>query len=120
MNPFWSRLAQVVIWESGWSPLSLSDLVDAESVKAQYRRACTVVHPDKVGGSQEMHEAAQKIFTALREGYNSFKTELQKLETLKAQQSAAKMSEQKQQQINQTQQEQEQQSALAQDSAGVD
>ena len=67
-----------------------------------------------------MHEAAQKIFTALREGYNSFKTELQKLETLKAQQSAAKMSEQKQQQINQTSQEQEQQSALAQDSAGVD
>lgn len=65
-----------VLWEScGWKPINMMDLVDASSVKKQYRKAITVVHPDKVrqrGATAEQEYIADIVFDSLKEAYGKF------------------------------------------------
>ena len=65
-----------VLWEScGWKPINMMDLVDASSVKKQYRKAITVVHPDKVrqrGATAEQEYIADVVFDSLKEAYGKF------------------------------------------------
>lgn len=65
-----------VLWEScGWKQINMMDLVDASSVKKQYRKAITVVHPDKVrqrGATAEQEYIADVVFDSLKEAYGKF------------------------------------------------
>lgn len=66
-----------IIWpEAGWAPLNMADLMEASGVKRAYRKAMTVVHPDKVAHlGMEQQVLAQKIFEALNNGWNIFQVQ---------------------------------------------
>ncbi|XP_008361516.3 auxilin-related protein 2 isoform X2 [Malus domestica] len=70
---------QSVLWaESGWEPVSLTDLITSGSVKRVYRKATLCVHPDKVqqkGASLEQKYTAEKVFDILKEAWNKFNKE---------------------------------------------
>ncbi|XP_068332741.1 uncharacterized protein [Pyrus communis] len=70
---------QSVLWaESGWEPVSLTDLITSGSVKKVYRKATLCVHPDKVqqkGASLEQKYTAEKVFDILKEAWNKFNKE---------------------------------------------
>lgn len=59
-----------VLWpESGWEPVSLTDLITSTSVKQVYRKATLRVHPDKVqqkGASLQQKYTAEKVFDILK------------------------------------------------------
>eukprot|EP00927_Polykrikos_kofoidii_P082709 TRINITY_DN8290_c0_g1_i1.p1 TRINITY_DN8290_c0_g1~~TRINITY_DN8290_c0_g1_i1.p1 ORF type:complete len:417 (-),score=98.41 TRINITY_DN8290_c0_g1_i1:43-1293(-) len=60
-----------VLWpESGWKPVSLSDLLAAGAIKKQYRKAILVVHPDRhQEEAPEKQFRAERIFQALNEAF---------------------------------------------------
>ncbi|XP_021806612.1 auxilin-related protein 1 isoform X2 [Prunus avium] len=70
---------QSVLWpESGWEPVSLTDLITSGSVKKVYRKATLCIHPDKVqqkGASLEQKYTAEKVFDILKEAWNKFNKE---------------------------------------------
>ncbi|CAL8106066.1 unnamed protein product [Prunus armeniaca] len=70
---------QSVLWpESGWEPVSLTDLITSSSVKKVYRKATLCIHPDKVqqkGASLEQKYTAEKVFDILKEAWNKFNKE---------------------------------------------
>uniref|UniRef100_A0A1D1YVN7 Auxilin-related protein 2 n=1 Tax=Anthurium amnicola TaxID=1678845 RepID=A0A1D1YVN7_9ARAE len=68
---------QYVLWpDSGWQPVSLTDLIIAASVKKVYRKATLCVHPDKVrSGSVQQKYIAEKVFDLLKEAWNKFNSE---------------------------------------------
>lgn len=75
---------ETVLWEgSGWKKITLADLVDPTSVKNYYKKAITVVHPDKVVG-QRRQELARHIFAALRQSHDAFRRELEAQEAARA------------------------------------
>lgn len=59
-----------MLWpESGWEPVSLTDLITSGSVKKVYRKATLCIHPDKVqqkGASLEQKYTAEKVFDILK------------------------------------------------------
>ncbi|GAB2277288.1 hypothetical protein Dimus_011996 [Dionaea muscipula] len=61
---------QYVLWpESGWHPVSLTDLITAASVKKVYRKATLCIHPDKVqqkGATLPQKYIAEKVFDILK------------------------------------------------------
>ncbi|MQL92975.1 hypothetical protein Taro_025620 [Colocasia esculenta] len=59
---------QYVLWpESGWQPVSLTDLITAASVKKVYRKATLCVHPDKVvNGTVQQKYVAEQVFDLLK------------------------------------------------------
>ncbi|MQM03899.1 hypothetical protein Taro_036689 [Colocasia esculenta] len=61
-------LPDKVLWpDSGWQPVSLTDLITAASVKKVYRKATLCVHPDKVrSGSVQQKYIAEKVFDLLK------------------------------------------------------
>jgi hypothetical protein len=67
-----------VLWEdSGWTPVPLSELMDAKKVRRVWLKAVAVVHPDKVQGSDvERQLTAERIFNVLRDSFDAFKGEL--------------------------------------------
>eukprot|EP00727_Mastigamoeba_balamuthi_P007494 m51a1_g3365 putative dnaj heat shock n-terminal domain-containing protein (277) ;mRNA; f:446744-448726 len=75
MRALLSSLHEVLWEDSGWTPVSLADLVDQAKVREAYRKAVTVVHPDKVTG-KDRQDVAQVVFTCLRESYDIFKKEM--------------------------------------------
>eukprot|EP01018_Ginkgo_biloba_P017920 Gb_06489 [translate_table: standard] len=70
---------QYVLWpESGWQPVSLTDVITAASVKKVYRKATLCVHPDKVqqkGATIQQKYIAEKVFDLLKEAWNKFNSE---------------------------------------------
>ncbi|CAN6476092.1 unnamed protein product [Victoria cruziana] len=70
---------QYILWpESGWQPVSLTDLITAASVKKIYRKATLCVHPDKVqqkGATIQQKYIAEKVFDLLKEASNKFNSE---------------------------------------------
>ncbi|KAJ4849442.1 hypothetical protein Tsubulata_036805 [Turnera subulata] len=69
---FWtvSDFCSLVLWsDSGWEPVSLTDLITSSSVKKVYRKATLCVHPDKVqqkGATIEQKYMAEKVFDILK------------------------------------------------------
>ncbi|KAL7128347.1 hypothetical protein ABFS83_14G310200 [Erythranthe nasuta] len=73
-----SSLEQVLGPESGWRPVSLTDLITSESVKKVYKKATLYVHPDKVqqrGANLQQKYIAEKVFDILKEASNKFTAE---------------------------------------------
>ncbi|CAM6128106.1 unnamed protein product [Calypogeia fissa] len=70
---------QYVLWpECGWTPVSLTDLINPASVKKTYRKATLYVHPDKVqqkGATVQQKYIAEKVFDLLKEASNKFNSE---------------------------------------------
>ncbi|XP_048334700.2 auxilin-related protein 2 isoform X1 [Ziziphus jujuba] len=70
---------QYVLWpECGWSPVSLTDMITAASVKKVYRKATLCIHPDKVqqkGANLQQKYIAEKVFDLLKEAWNKFNSE---------------------------------------------
>ncbi|RZR89809.1 hypothetical protein BHM03_00017595 [Ensete ventricosum] len=64
------RATPSVLWpECGWQPVSLTDLITAESVRKVYRKATLYVHPDKVqqkGATLQQRYIAEKVFDLLK------------------------------------------------------
>lgn len=60
-----------ILWEdSGWVPLSLSDLLDENLVKKAYQKAIRIVHPDKNQRTQpERRYIAEQVFQYLNEAF---------------------------------------------------
>jgi hypothetical protein len=67
-----------VLWdESGWTAVSLSELMDPKKVRRVWLKAVAVVHPDKVQGCEvERQLLAERVFNVLRDSFDSFKSEL--------------------------------------------
>lgn len=59
-----------MLWpESGWQPVSLTDLITGASVKKVYRKATLCIHPDKVqqkGANLQQKYVAEKVFDLLK------------------------------------------------------
>ncbi|KAL9254254.1 Auxilin-related protein [Drosera capensis] len=70
---------QYALWpESGWQPVSLTDLITGASVKKIYRKANLCIHPDKVqqkGATLQQKYVAEKVFDILKEAWNKFNSE---------------------------------------------
>eukprot|EP01018_Ginkgo_biloba_P008572 Gb_26457 [translate_table: standard] len=60
----------LILWpESGWQPVSLTDVITAAAVKKVYRKATLCVHPDKVqqkGATIQQKYIAEKVFDLLK------------------------------------------------------
>ncbi|KAJ7945123.1 Auxilin-like protein [Quillaja saponaria] len=64
---------QYVLWpESGWQPVSLTDLITAAQVKKFYRKATLCIHPDKV---QQKGANLQQKYIAEKEAWNKLNSE---------------------------------------------
>ncbi|GER40315.1 chaperone DnaJ-domain superfamily protein [Striga asiatica] len=73
-----SSLQQVLGPESGWRPVSLTDMITSESVKKVYKKATLYVHPDKVqqrGANLQQKYVAEQVFDILKEASNKFSAE---------------------------------------------
>lgn len=59
-----------MLWpESGWQPVSLTDLITAAAVKKYYRKSTLCIHPDKVqqkGANLQQKYIAEKVFDLLK------------------------------------------------------
>eukprot|EP01006_Ploeotia_vitrea_P031524 TRINITY_DN63864_c0_g1_i3.p1 TRINITY_DN63864_c0_g1~~TRINITY_DN63864_c0_g1_i3.p1 ORF type:complete len:449 (-),score=280.19 TRINITY_DN63864_c0_g1_i3:386-1732(-) len=63
-----------VLWDGArWTPITVADVVDFNSVKKRYRRALMIVHPDKVqGGTAEQQAIAETVFQTLKRAWDRF------------------------------------------------
>ncbi|KAI3464990.1 hypothetical protein Pfo_021653 [Paulownia fortunei] len=69
---------QYVLWPgSGWKPVPLVDLIEANSVKKAYQKALLRLHPDKLqqkGAAFHQKYIAEKVFDILQEAWDHFNT----------------------------------------------
>ncbi|KAI3460305.1 hypothetical protein Pfo_016968 [Paulownia fortunei] len=69
---------QYVLWPgSGWKPIPLVDLIEANSVKRAYQKALLRLHPDKLlqkGAASHHKYIAEKVFDILQEAWDHFNT----------------------------------------------
>nr|XP_018684592.1 PREDICTED: auxilin-like protein 1 isoform X2 [Musa acuminata subsp. malaccensis] len=73
-----STLQYILGPESGWQPISLTDVITAAAVKKAYRKATLCVHPDKLqqrGASIQQKYICEKVFDLLKEAWNKFNSE---------------------------------------------
>lgn len=67
---------QLVLWaESGWKPVALVDIIEANAVKKAYNRAMLCLHPDKLqqkGADSQKKYIAEKVFDILQEAWDHF------------------------------------------------
>ncbi len=63
-------LKQILWPEAEWN-YTVSSLLEANSVKKCYRRACLIVHPDRTQG-KEYEALARLIFDELSTAYNKW------------------------------------------------
>ncbi|KAI7729728.1 hypothetical protein M8C21_020933 [Ambrosia artemisiifolia] len=70
--------AIMVLWaESGWKPVALVDIIEANAVKKAYNRAMLCLHPDKLqqkGADSNKKYIAEKVFDILQEAWDHFNT----------------------------------------------
>ncbi|KNA18082.1 hypothetical protein SOVF_073660 [Spinacia oleracea] len=70
-----STLQYILGPESGWQPVSLTDLVAATAVRKSYKKATLCVHPDKLqqrGASIQQKYICEKVFDLLKEAWSKF------------------------------------------------
>ncbi|KNA06274.1 hypothetical protein SOVF_182690 isoform B [Spinacia oleracea] len=67
---------QFVLWpNSGWKPIPLVDIIEANAVKKAYQRALLCLHPDKLqqkGAAPYQKFIAEKVFDILQESWDQF------------------------------------------------
>ncbi|KMS98314.1 hypothetical protein BVRB_4g093810 isoform B [Beta vulgaris subsp. vulgaris] len=67
---------QYVLWpNSGWKPIPLVDIIEANAVKKSYQRALLCLHPDKLqqkGAAPYQKFIAEKVFDILQEAWEQF------------------------------------------------
>lgn len=67
---------QYVLWpNSGWKPVPLVDIIEANAVKRAYQRALLCLHPDKLqqkGAAPHQKFIAEKVFDVLQEAWDHF------------------------------------------------
>lgn len=65
-----STLHEVMWPNSGWQPVSLSDLIADGAIKKHYRKAIIVSHPDRHQEAEtEQQFRAERVFQALNESW---------------------------------------------------
>ncbi|XP_021756495.1 uncharacterized protein LOC110721617 isoform X2 [Chenopodium quinoa] len=70
-----STLQYILGPDSGWQPVSLTDLVAATAVRKSYKKATLCVHPDKLqqrGASIQQKYICEKVFDLLKEAWSKF------------------------------------------------
>lgn len=67
---------QYVLWpNSGWKPVPLVDIIEANAVKRAYQKALLCLHPDKLqqkGAAAHEKFVAEKVFDVLQEAWDQF------------------------------------------------
>ncbi|PIN21705.1 Auxilin-like protein and related proteins containing DnaJ domain [Handroanthus impetiginosus] len=73
-----STLQYILGPESGWQPVSLTEIITTAAVKKAYRKATLCVHPDKLqqrGASIQQKYICEKVFDLLKAAWNRFNSE---------------------------------------------
>nr|XP_043616470.1 auxilin-like protein 1 [Erigeron canadensis] len=73
-----STLQYILGAESGWQPVSLTEIITTSAVKKAYRKATLCVHPDKLqqrGASIQQKYICEKVFDLLKAAWNKFNSE---------------------------------------------
>ncbi|KAH6762523.1 Chaperone DnaJ-domain superfamily protein [Perilla frutescens var. hirtella] len=73
-----STLQYILGPDSGWHPVSLTEVITSAAVKKAYRRATLCVHPDKLqqrGATVHQKYICEKVFDLLKEAWNKFNSE---------------------------------------------
>ncbi|PSR99662.1 Auxilin-like protein [Actinidia chinensis var. chinensis] len=73
-----STLHYILGPDSGWQPISLTDIITTNAVKKAYRKATLQVHPDKLqqrGASIQQKYICEKVFDLLKAAWNRFNSE---------------------------------------------
>ncbi|UMM38434.1 hypothetical protein L5515_009849 [Caenorhabditis briggsae] len=65
-----------VLWDGAdrWNQPSMGDLLTPDQIKKHYRKACLVVHPDKLTGSPHL-PLAKMVFTELNDAYSKYQND---------------------------------------------
>ncbi|TXG52267.1 hypothetical protein EZV62_021436 [Acer yangbiense] len=67
---------QYVLWTgSGWKPVPLVDIIEANAVKRSYQKALLCLHPDKLqqkGAASHQKYIAEKVFDILQDSWTHF------------------------------------------------
>lgn len=73
-----STLQYILGPNSGWQPISLTEIITSNAVKKAYRKATLYVHPDKLqqrGASIQQKYICEKVFDLLKAAWNKFNSE---------------------------------------------
>ncbi|XP_055835428.1 auxilin-like protein 1 [Solanum dulcamara] len=73
-----STLQYILGPNSGWQPISLTEIITTAAVKKAYRKATLYVHPDKLqqrGASIQQKYICEKVFDLLKAAWNRFNSE---------------------------------------------
>ncbi|KAK4429279.1 Auxilin-like protein 1 [Sesamum alatum] len=73
-----STLQYILGPDSGWQPISLTEIITTAAVKKAYRKATLYVHPDKVqqrGATIQQKYICEKVFDLLKAAWNRFNSE---------------------------------------------
>ncbi|XP_076922699.1 uncharacterized protein LOC143584546 isoform X3 [Bidens hawaiensis] len=73
-----STLQYILGPESGWQPVTLTEIITANAVKKAYRKATLCVHPDKLqqrGATIQQKYICEKVFDLLKAAWNRFNSE---------------------------------------------
>ncbi|XP_073024931.1 uncharacterized protein [Primulina eburnea] len=73
-----STLQYILGPNSGWQPISLTEIITTPAVKKAYRKATLYVHPDKLqqrGASIQQKYICEKVFDLLKAAWNRFYSE---------------------------------------------
>ncbi|KAI3504771.1 hypothetical protein L1887_26479 [Cichorium endivia] len=73
-----STLQYILGGESGWQPVTLTEIIATSAVKKAYRKATLCVHPDKLqqrGASIQHKYICEKVFDLLKAAWTKFNSE---------------------------------------------
>ncbi|KAH6834527.1 auxin-like 1 protein [Perilla frutescens var. hirtella] len=73
-----STLQYILGPDSGWQPISLTEIITTVAVKKAYRKATLCVHPDKVqqrGANVQQKYICEKVFDLLKAAWNRFNSD---------------------------------------------
>ncbi|XP_071704259.1 uncharacterized protein [Rutidosis leptorrhynchoides] len=73
-----STLQYILGPESGWKPITMTEIISSNAVKKAYRKATLCVHPDKLqqrGASIQHKYICEKVFDLLKAAWNRFNSE---------------------------------------------
>ncbi|KAF5806713.1 putative DnaJ domain, Chaperone J-domain superfamily [Helianthus annuus] len=73
-----STLQYILGPESGWQPVTLTEIITTSAVKKAYRKATLCVHPDKLqqrGATIQQKYICEKVFDLLKAAWNKFNSE---------------------------------------------
>ncbi|XP_073288270.1 uncharacterized protein [Primulina huaijiensis] len=73
-----STLQYILGANSGWQPISLTEIITTPAVKKAYRKATLYVHPDKLqqrGASIQQKYICEKVFDLLKAAWSRFNSE---------------------------------------------